>query len=229
MEFNSLQNLVDKGLLKEQDSRKDRKRSGKFVPSSFGRCYRMQVWRRDNKEESNPIGVDTLRVFAVGKLFHKFLQGFLPDHQTEIKVEDVDVLGFADIVFPDSVEDIKSVRSYGFKKMKGVGYDIKKDKLEYVLQVVWYAGKLGKKLAKIIAVDKDSLEIKEFPLFVEEHTADVLRELSALRAYWKVYKENGTLPPAEPRAYSGNECKYCAYFNTCKKEEDNNATANSKE
>ena len=217
MEFNSLQNLVDQALLKKQQERSNRVRSHKFVPSSFGRCFRMQILRRANAEETNPIGVETLRIFAVGTLFHTFLQGFLPKHQTEVKVEDVDVLGFADVVFDDSVEDIKTVRSWGFKKMKSPDYDITKDKMEYVLQVVWYAGRLKKKMAKIIAVDKDSLEIKEFTLFVSEYIQAVKDELKTLRTYWAIYKKDGTLPLPKPRAYGGKECKYCAYFDKCNK------------
>ena len=229
-DFNSLQTLLDHSLIKEQAKRKDRVRSGKFSPSSFGKCYRSQIWNRANVEITNPPPVETLRIWAIGHLFHNWMQSVLPKHETEVKIEDIDILGFADVVFPDTVEDIKTIRSYGWNKINKVGYDITKDKMEEVLQVVWYAGRIGKKMAKIIKIEKDGCKIKEFLFFVEEHIEDVRKELKALRAYWKIYKMNEILPPAEPRTYGGKECKYCGFSNKCQilEKEISNATTNNK-
>lgn len=218
-----IQEKIDKHLLAQEEIKKNKIRSGKFSPSSLGRCYRMQYWNRLNEPKSNPLKAETLRIFAIGNLIHKFFQDILKENcLIEAKVETEDCLGFADIVGENEVVDIKSVRSFQFKLMKGIKdkknhykkipYDFPKEKSCEILQVSYYAITLGKPKGRLIFVNKDSLEVVEYSFEVKNFEDRLKKELEVLRGYW-VRKE---LPPPEPRVYNGKECEYCQYQTKCK-------------
>lgn len=206
-----VQKLIDKHLLKEQEDRKDRVRSGKFSPSSFGRCFRLQYWNRMNESPTNPPNIRSLRVFKVGYLFHEFVQGFIPDKDTEVKIETDDIIGFADIVTEDTVIDIKSQHSRGFWYMNKDTFDINVDKYANILQVMTYAYLLKKPKGQLVFISKDDLCMNEYVFYLEKWQPEVEKELSTLREYW----DKGELPPAEPRAYKGKEGKYCQFQDKC--------------
>jgi len=203
---------IDQSLLEEQANRGEG--SGKFTPSSMGRCYRFQIWKRRKEEPTNPPDVRVLRIFKVGHLFHDFIQGFLPEHQTEVKVETEDIIGYADIVTEEEVIDIKSQNSRGFWYMKKDSYDITKEKFTNILQVSVYAYLLGKPKTQLIFVSKDDLCAETYGFSMNVWKEKVEKELATLRDWWK----KGDLPPAEPRAYGGKECQYCPFRDKCKKE-----------
>ncbi len=105
----SIQDLIDEALIKEEEIKSQRIRSGKFSPSSFGKCYRAQYWNRKNEPKSNPIDVSALRRFKVGNIIHQYAQSFFPNAQREVLVlNGVDMVGYADIVLENEVIDIKS-------------------------------------------------------------------------------------------------------------------------
>lgn len=224
-----LQQKIDEALLKEQEERKDRVRSMKWKPSMLGRCYRAHFWARKSEPESNPVDTRTLRVFAVGKLFHTFVQGFLPNTQVEVKVEDENIMGYADVVGDDVVYDIKSQHSKSFWYSKKSGYDVKKEKYTNWLQVMLYAKMLGKKFGCLMFVSKDDLCIEEYVLALSDWEAEVDKELKILNDFWAA----GELPPAVPRCYNGKECQYCSYLDKCKEYEGqlktNNKTSDASE
>ena len=111
-----IQEKIDKYLLEDEAKKANRTRSGKWSPSSFGRCYRYQYWNRLNEPLTNPISIDTLKIFKVGNIIHRFFQDILKgDYIVEAKIETEDCLGFADLVGLDEVIDIKSARSYLFR------------------------------------------------------------------------------------------------------------------
>ncbi|MAF43221.1 MAG: hypothetical protein CMI54_03500 [Parcubacteria group bacterium] len=209
---------ITESLLQEQERRKNRERSGKWNPSKFGRCYRMQYWYRKGEAITNPPDERSLRRFKVGNLFHDFVQGFIPNKNTEVMVKEHDVIGFADIVEDDCVSDIKSQHSRAFHYMERDGYDIKVEKKEMWLQVMYYARRLGKKRGRLIFVSKDDLCMAEYEDFVSRWEEKIQLELDTLRSFW----DNSNLPPAEPRAYFDKkkevykECDYCMYKDKCK-------------
>jgi hypothetical protein len=206
-----LQQKIDEALLAEQEARKDRVRSGKWKPSMLGRCYRAHYWARQSEPESNPVDTRTLRVFAAGKLFHNFVQGFLPNTQVEVKVEDDNIMGYADVVGDETVYDIKSQHSKAFWYSKKAGYDVKKEKFTNWLQVMLYAKMLGKKFGCLMFVSKDDLCIDEYVEALSDWEGEVDKELKALNDFWVA----GVLPEAKPRAYNGKECTYCSYLDKC--------------
>ena len=207
-----IQTLIDNALIKEQEEKSKRVRSGKFSPSSFGRCFRYQFWNRKNEPQTNPPDVEALRRFKVGNIIHDYAQQFFPTSQREVKilVED-DIIGFADIVLPNEVVDIKSCRSFEFKTFAKPDYDIKVGKSQNCLQVTSYALFLNKPQARLIFIEKDALDSKEFILKVAEWEETIKDELEILRGHWK----NGSLPAPSPRAYGGKECNYCNFRDKC--------------
>ena len=211
-----IQSLIDAKLKEEQDARAGKVRSGKWSPSSFGYCYRKQYWNRLNEPITNPIDDRTLRVFAVGHIFHKWVEQFFPRAQTEVKVDNKDVFGYADIVLDDEVIDIKTVHSYAFHYTKKGSFDITKEKYSQLLQIACYALLLNKPKFRLVMISKDDLCIEEYGFYTAKWAKEVENELRALRGFW----DAKTLPPAFPRAFGGTEnykeCrKYCQYLNKC--------------
>lgn len=211
----SIQSLIDKKLLEKEK----RIRSGRINPSSFGRCFRYQIWNRQDLPPSNPPDIRVERVFAAGKLFHDFVQGLLPDHETEVKIETEDILAYADIVLPDEVVDLKSVHSRKFWYMDKNSYNIETENLPHILQVASYSLLLGKPRARLVYISKDDLCIREYGFFAEKWKEKVGGELYKLREYWNRQE----LPPKEPRAYGkdrtgkSKECStYCCFRDKCK-------------
>lgn len=217
-----LQKRINDFLLKEQEDRKNRQRSGKFSPSSFGKCYRAQILNRANIEPSNPPDAIILRKMKAGQLFHNFVQQFIPDKQIEVEIDDEDVRGFADIISKDCVYDIKSQHSRAFWWQRKSNYDIKKEKYNNWLQVAYYAMKLNKKKIYLMFISKDDLCITEYFQYTVNWVKEVNKELKALRKYWNKYKNNNQLPPAKPRCFNGKECGYCNWQDWCNKYEQNN-------
>lgn len=212
---NDTQNLIDGYLLEQEKKRETRERSGKWSPSSFGRCYRYQFWNRKDEKPSNPLNVGTLRIFQAGKLFHDFVQSKMPEgYENEVLCETHNVKGYADIVLPDEVKDIKSIRSFGMKvlkKNKDKPEEILKDKRSYMLQVMTYAVILEKRLGSLVFIDKDSCETLELTMKTSEWKEDVLTEILTLEGHWV----SDILPPAKPKAYGGKECNYCGFKAKC--------------
>jgi hypothetical protein len=205
-----VQGLLDRKLAEKED----RVRSGKFSPSMFGRCFRAQVWNRDNFPQSNEPDERTLRVFQAGHLFHEFVQGVL-GHDNEVLVEIEDVKGFADVVTETEVIDLKSQHSKAFWYMEKGNYDIISEKVGNVLQCCFYAVVLNKPVFRLVYISKDDLCIKEYPFETDMFSAKVDTELKMLRSWWDTRAD--ALPPAEPRAYNGKECQYCNWRDICGK------------
>ncbi len=226
----TVQQLIDKALI-----RPDRERSGKWSPSSFGRCFRQQFWNRKNQPQSNPPDERQIRVFAAGQLFHDFVQGLICENNPsdlgstiitgkEMLVESDDVKGFADIVLANEVIDIKSQHSKSFWYMAKKDLDIKKEKYANWLQVLYYARELGKKFGRLCMVSKDDLCIQEYVQPLDDYwLEEIKKELATLREIW--HKQE--LPPALPRCDQKKDgtywmCQYCNWHDLCDKIEGKN-------
>ncbi len=206
--------IVDQDLLKEEEGKKNRKRSGKFSPSSFGRCYRLQVLNRLDYPKSEKTGLGTLRIFKLGNILHEYLQEYFPKQWCEVRIEEDDVLGFADVVTSYEVADFKTYGKFAEKWLPEEGDHklLQEKKLPAILQVVYYAMMLKKEWARIVFVSRDDMFHRDFPLEVENWRGRVEEELVMLRKYWN----DKVLPAPIPRTYNGQDCKYCAWKTTCK-------------
>jgi len=207
----TIQDIITKRIAAENEARKTRVRSGKFNPSSFGRCYRAQIYNRLNVPETNPTDITSLRKFKCGNLFHEFVQSHLPEKTVEQVVETQDVYCRADIVGDDTVYDIKSQHSRAFWYMQKDGYDIAHEKHDNWLQVMYAAVELKKKYGCLIFVSKDDLCMAEYVDETDNWVEEVNTELITLRGYW----DRKELPPAVARCYGGKECEYCKWKTLC--------------
>jgi len=220
-----IQEIIDQALKREE-----RKSKGLISPSSLGQCYRRIWWSRKGETPSNPPDTRTLRVFAMGNLVEKFVTDNLiaryPDWQLQTEVNKDDVHGYADIVTPDEVIDVKSQHSRKFwhntKEMQA-GKDIRGMFMNNWLQVMTYAWILEKPKGRLVFVSKDDLCIQEYSL-----------EVGEMDGYWKglideeltkirYYCGEKNLPPATPRLYGGEEtkkeCEYCQFKDKCQQKE----------
>ena len=219
----TIQQHIEEALLKEQEERKDRERSGKYSPSSFGRCYRLQYWKRLNEPESNPSDISGLIRMKEGTLHHWNLQRFLPKEQVEIRIETDDILGFADFVTEDCVYDFKTTDSWKLKKFWDIPTkQIREKKKESLMQLGWYAMELNKPKVCLVGCLTGSLMEKsriEHTFNVNDLKSDIENEVRNLLHFWKL-KE---LPPAEPRAFAGKDCSYCGFRDKCVAKESHNS------
>lgn len=215
--MSSVKELVDEAL---KPSGTPRVRSGKYSPSSFGKCFRSQYWNRKNEPQTNPPEERAMRIFKCGKLFHDFIQGVLteknPDIKTEVLVETDDIKGFADIVLGDEVVDLKSVHSSKFHYLIKAK-DVRESEKPHFLQVMLYVMLLNKKQGRIVYISKDDLSFQEYVYDLEGYwKTEVEKELNTLKSLW----EKGELPEAKPRAYfdkdgKSKECEYCSFKDKC--------------
>jgi len=214
-----IQEIINEALKPKEEH----KSSGLISPSKLGQCYRRQYWARKGEPESEPINERTRRVFAMGNMVEKFIIDNLliryPDWQTQVKVLKDDVYGYADLVTPDEVADVKSQHSrkfwYNSKDVDG-GKDIRDMFYPNWMQVMTYAWILGKEKARLIYVSKDDLSIQEYVLPCDDYwKGEIDMELTKIRYFW----DFKTLPIAKPRLYGGEEtkkeCGYCSFKTTC--------------
>lgn len=160
-----------------------------------------------NKVPTVSLDINTLRIFRCGKWFHQGLQSLLPQHQSEVEFTRDDVHGFADTVTEDTVAEMKTINQWGYRLMVKDGYKVEEDRPEHVLQVTTYGWALNKPHGLLVYINKESLDIREFPIDIAKYLPMLYEELSNLRTFW----ETQTLPEAEPRLYKGRECRYCQY------------------
>jgi hypothetical protein len=214
----SILGMIDASLKQEQEARKGKQRSGKYSPSSLGKCFRAQYWNRKDFPKSNPIDERTLRVFRSGDLFHDFVQQVIikqfPECKVEVMVQDDDFLGFADIVNTAEVIDVKSQHSQSFHYMDKE--DIKVSRKPNWLQVMLYAKLLNKERGRLVFVSKDDLSIREYVQPLSDWQEELDAEIKTLKQIWLDDK----LPPATPRAYcdkegKSKECQYCSWLDVC--------------
>ena len=213
-----IQKLIDDKL--KADNEKVRIKSGKFSPSKLGMCYRHQVLNRARIPVTNKPDSRGLRIFKVGNLFHDFIQGFIPNNETEVDCESTDLMGRADIVTEDTVYDIKSVHSKSFWYSKKDGYDVKKEKYNNWLQLAYYAHTLKKEKMVLVMISKDDMCIEEYTQLLKSWKDELSSETNMLSHLWLNYGKThvGTepLPHALPRTkwdcgYGNNPCEYLDY------------------
>jgi hypothetical protein len=219
--MDSIQSLVD-NFLREKRESKEHKSSGKFIASNLGKCYRAQFWYRKGEPITNPPDERSYRVFAVGDIFHQFVQDIItkqPNAQIEVSASNEDFACRADMVIDDEVFELKSQHSRAFWYMTK-SENVAEDKEPNILQGLFCAKMLGKKKARIVFISKDDLCIQEYGFTLnEEWNKKLDKEIKTLRDYWK----KDELPPACPRAYKKKkgdkieyaECGYCGYKTKC--------------
>jgi len=219
--MNSIQTLIDEHLKAERDKR-EHKSSGRYIASNLGKCYRAQYWYRKGEPVSNPPDERTYRVFAVGDIFHQFVQDIIakqPNAQIEVSASNEDFACRADMVIDDEVYEIKSQHSRAFWYMTK-SENIAEDKEPNILQGLMCAKMLGKVAVRLVFISKDDLCIAEYGFALSHEWEEKLaQEIKTLNEIW----DKQELPPACPRAYPKKkgdkieyaECGYCGWKTKC--------------
>src|SRR3990167_1672833 len=213
----SVQQIIDESLV-----RVPHEHSGKFKPSNFGRCYRLQIWARRDFPESNPPSPRELRLFKCGNHFEDWVKslilqdgtGWVDGNTEEQVIECEDVKGFCDLIRSNEIADIKSQNSKAFwwkaKEIK-MGKDIRDIVHHNWMQVMYYVREKQKQFGRLIFISKDDLCISEYIQSWDDYwRGEIDMELNVLRDYWA----DKILPPAEPRAWK-SECDYCQFAQAC--------------
>lgn len=196
-----------------QDRAQEERRNDKFRCSDAGRCQLMRYWKRQGKPSSDDFDERTLRVFEVGHLFHRWIQGILHDKgvllQAEMEVEDLHRIGHIDALVRDKdgllvLYDFKTVNSRKFS------YLTTESDLHYHYQAATYAMMLpfGVAAVKLAYISKDDLRIVEVPVDVEGLREEVEEDWHSLAGAWNMQRE----PVPNPMPW---ECKYCGYCSAC--------------
>lgn len=209
-----LQDLIDQILSRQEASLS----SGKFRVSGAGQCYLKRIVEKEGYEPSDPYEPRKLRIFAVGNIFHNWLQDLLEKEGIligkEIEVEDEVKKGHIDAIIQLDgkriLYDFKTVHSHKFFHLSN-GIDI-----HYCIQA-WtykqmYEAQFQEKIDEvyIIYISKDDL------LFEEIDVSKVYNIEKITKEDWeillKIYKKE--------EEFHGPkwdwECQYCIYKSICK-------------
>jgi hypothetical protein len=219
----NLQERIDEELLKRAKERESRERSGKYIASNFGKCFRAQFLNRKNVPPVNPLTIDTLHVFEAGKVVHDYVQQYFKAEACEVECKEDDFIGYADLVTEDAVLDIKSVNpnyffhtGFGEKRktftVAEIDQIILKKKRMNILQVAYYADKLNKENIGLVFFSRDlsyGIRVHQWMGKTEDYISELRDEKSILLNFW--IKDE--MPPLAPRLYDGKECSYCGFYN----------------
>jgi len=210
--------LLNNKLLKEQEERTKRERSGCVSPSKLASCYHRQYLYIKGFQESNPVDLPTLKRFLRGNIIHKYIQNLVTETEIEVKgeIKGATLLGYADVVEDDYVLDIKTMEDWAFSWLRKDGFDVTKDKESEWIQVACYGLLLGKPKIKLLFVNnKDVNQMEEYEDFTDNWTDKVFDYVETLQSY----VGNDREPPCEPRLYKKNgvsvECNYCQFRTLC--------------
>ncbi len=224
----TLQERIDAELIKRAEENEGRTRSGKFRTSDLGKCFRAQYLARSGAKPTNPLTIDTLHVFAAGKIVHDYIQQYFPKGETEVKYEDDHFIGYCDLLADTCAYDIKSVNpnyffhsGFGEKRktfnVTEIDEIILRKKRNNILQVAQYAAKFNKPKIALCFFSRDlsyGLRVHEWAGLLEHWIIELEAERKTLITAW----ESKTMPPACPRLYDGREGKYCQFFDKAKGE-----------
>lgn len=219
----SFQKILNDWLRQETEKRKEKKIDA-FHASSLGQCKRKQIYRRMNEPESNPPDDRALRIFAVGDIFHEFMQkkaeeaGVLVAKEQSIKNEEYNYSGRYDALIEKDgkklLYDFKTQHSQSFHYMQENGTGVDEGKK---LQIVSYAvmGNLPVDECRLLFLSKDDLCMMEVPVRVKDYKDKVIAELKELNQFYKEKKIPDQIPEIE-NGKANWQCTYCAFKDNCR-------------
>jgi len=199
MEF-SIQSIINNAV-KQDDKEREIK---SWHASRLGNCLTATYLMRKGVAKQD-FDERVLRVFAAGKMFEDWLVGLLKKEneklETQVRVEWGGLSGYADLMINDLVYEIKTMNSRGFWHMEKTGA-----KEHHVMQLWAYLNGLKKKEGRLIYLEKDTLSIMEFPVYLNDEGREeaVKGELAILNEAWE--KE---LPPEPIRDSKDWRYRYC--------------------
>lgn len=213
----NIEKIINDKLLSDEEGKPKRERSGKYSPSYFGRCLRLQYWNRKDEPITNPPDLKGLKAMKQGVELHKFAQSHFPKEVCEITIETEHVKGRADLVYPDIVYDIKGCQEWQYKRYWNIPTPkLVEAKLNNWLQVGWYGLELGKTYVSLIPWVYGTYVRFEHVIFTKQIEDKVKEEVKTLVDIW----DRQWLPLPKPRAFGGHECNYCSWKDKCEEISD---------
>lgn len=206
-----LKELIDKFYL---DRQKDREQHHFYITDA-GRCPR-QIFFKFKNAPRKEMEAHILRLFDHGDSIHKLImKPLLATRDIHIVASEVNippqelVSGRADAIISDGkqlyVLDIKSMNSMIFRGLL-------QPKQENVEQLQLYLHYFKIPRGILLYVDKDKLELKEFPVSYNKIQAEtLLKQLAGL----KKQIDCNTIPARIPSYPDNWQCQYCQYREVC--------------
>lgn len=212
---------IDKFLL---DKSKEKRDYGKYwSASSAGYCQRRNIFTRLQIPEVEE-DARKHRVFAVGHIFHEFIQNITKEaglsiaSEETLQDEDLLVRGhYDDIIEIDGkpiLYDYKSAssRSFTYKSEDKVG-DYHKMQVGTYLYMLNKSKEFGLiKEGRLLHISKDDLrQMEQQVLWTKELALEVLDYWKSMNAAWVNFKEFGKLPPCTCDKHDGGFLAKPAY------------------
>ena len=206
-----LRELIDKFYL---DRQKDREQS-RFYITDAGRCKRAVFFKFKNAPRAE-MEARVLRMFDHGDQVHQLIMRPLLSIKevhvvaSEVKIGPQELIsGRADAIISDGkdlyVLDIKSMNSMVFRNLE-------EPKEENINQLQLYLHFFKIPRGILLYVNKDTLELKEFPInYNQILVQSLLKDLTELKI-----KIDKNIIPRRLSDYSQNwQCQYCAFKEIC--------------
>jgi CRISPR/Cas system-associated exonuclease Cas4 (RecB family) len=206
-----LKEIIDKFYL---DRQRDRAQTHFYI-SEAGKCPR-QVFFKFKNAPRKEMEANILRLFDHGDHMHKLImKPLLSTRDIHVVASEVNIApqelvsGRADAIVSDGknlyVLDIKSMNSMIFRKL----CEPKQENVEQ-LQLYLHYFKIPRGI--LLYVDKDKLDLKEFPVSYNQAQAEgLLKQLTVL----KKQIDSNTVPSRLPDYPNGWQCNYCQFREIC--------------
>lgn len=172
--------------------------------SSLGMCPRLIFFDTTLNVEKDE---EVLRIFLVGNIFHKWMQdNLLSDYTLEYEInkefDGIKLVGRIDAINDKEILELKTCSSIGY---------IRKIKPEHIAQINTYMGITGIHNGRIIYIEKNNLNTKEFNIkFSGTLFDETIRKIKMID---RKIKENANYKDIIP-AMSPN-CYNCLYRIQC--------------
>lgn len=194
------------------ERRKDRDRSYFYITEA-GKCQRA-IWYNFKKFPKKEMDARLMRVFENGDYTHMRIMSSLFSigavKAIEVALEEDIVHGRCDGIVVINNEpyvlELKSINSYGFKKLEA-------PKPEHIKQLMLYLHFFKIQKGIFIYENKDNQDLKEFHISYDKEMAEKLIENFRITKH--LIDEN-ILPPV-PANIDEWECRFCDFFDECVK------------
>lgn len=212
---NVLKELIDKFYLEREREKKERgKERVQFYISEAGKCPR-SIFFRFKQAPAREIEAERLRVFEYGNYIHQlilrplFSLRLIRATEVDIKPQEI-ITGRADAIISINGEpyvlDIKSISGkIDLGKML-------EPKLEDCYQIQLYLHYFGIKKGILLYLNKDTQEIKEFPIIYNE---GIVKKLLVDFEKLKTKIESNIVPQRLIDFPENWQCRYCEFREIC--------------
>ena len=197
-----------------RNQKKDREQHHFYITDA-GKCSRT-VFFKFKKAPAEAMEPRILMMFDHGDHIHQLImKPLLGIRGVQVVAAEVNIppqeliTGRADAILSDGKElyvlDIKSINGQIFKSLN-------EPKAEHLNQIQLYLHFFQQKKGILLYVNKDTQELREFPVDYDSKIAqDLLRQLSEL----KTKIDANIIPPRIPVWPEGWQCQYCQFKEIC--------------